>query len=151
MATYRVRVGDVETIAEIDDPTRSQWRGLLLEASVSPAAGPAVVAILTDDGLVERSCEAEVVTPGSDGRTVLAGVTAFTGSTESTSDPRIRSRADKLLAEERVAGTDDPTALAQAVLAESDERQEDREAPGGGPVEHRRSEETVDPTPGSQR
>jgi hypothetical protein len=146
MATYRVRIGDIETIAEVDDPTRSRWRGLLLETSVSPAPGPAVVSILSDDGLVERSCEAEVVPPGSDGRTVLAGMTAFTGSPKSTADPRIRSRADKLLSEERVAGVDDPTALAQAVLAESDERQEDREAPGGARVEHRRSEETVDPT-----
>jgi hypothetical protein len=146
MATYRVRIGDVETLAEIDEPTSSRWRGLLLETSVSPAPGPAVVSILAEDGLVERSCEAEVVPPGSDGRAVLAGLTAFTGSTESAADPRIRSRADKLLPEERAAGINDPTALAQAVLAESDEREVDREAPGGKGVEHRRSEDTVDPT-----
>lgn len=147
MATYRVRIGDIETTAEIDEPTSSRWRGLILETSVSPAPGPAVVSILAEDGLVERSCEAEVVPPGSDGRYVLAGMTAFTGSaTKPTTDHRVRSRADKLLPEERVAGTSDPTALAEAVLAESDERQEDREAPGGARVEHRRSEETVDPT-----
>jgi hypothetical protein len=146
MATYRVRIGDIETIAEIDDPARSRWQGLVLEASVSPAPGPAVVSILTGDGLVARSCEAEVVLSGSDGRIVLAGRAAFAGSPDSTTDPRVRSRADKLLAEERAVGIDDPTALAHAVLAESDERQEDREAPGGARVEHRRSEETVDPT-----
>lgn len=147
MATYRVRIGDIETSAEIDEPASNRWQGLILEASVSPAPGPAVVSILAGDGLVERSCEAEVIPSGSDGRVVLAGMTAFTGSArESTADHRVRSRADKLLSEERKAGADDPTALAQAVLAESDERQEDREAPGGARVEHRRSEETVDPT-----
>lgn len=146
MATYRVRIGDVETIAEIDDPSRSRWQGLVLEADVSPAPGSAVVSILTGDGQVERSCEAEVLPPGSDRQTGLVGTTAFTGSPESTADPRVRSRADRLLSEERAAGINDPTALAQAVLEESDERQEDREAPGGARVEHRRSEETVDPT-----
>ena len=146
MATYRVRVGDVETIAEIDDPSRSRWHGRLLEAAVGAPPGSAVVSILTADGLVERSCEAEVLPAGLDGQPVLVGMTAFTRSPESTADPRVRSRADRILSEERAAGIDDPTALAQAVLAESDERQEDREAPGGARVEHRRSEETVDPT-----
>ncbi len=113
---------------------------------MSPAPGPAVVSILTADGLVERSCDANVVPPGTDGRTALAGMTAFTESAASMADPRIQSRADKLLAEERVVGIDHPTALARAALAESDERQEDREAPGDARVEHRRSEETVDPT-----
>ena len=145
MATYRVRIGDIETIAEIDDPSRSRWQGRLLKASASPAPGPAVVSIVTGDGHVERSCEAEVASPGSDGHTVLVGVTAFAESPEPNADPRVRSRADKLLSEERAAGINDPTALAQAVLGESDERQEDREAPGGTRVEHRRSEETVDP------
>lgn len=146
MTEYRLRIGDTEMSAEIDDPTTNRWRGLLLEASASLAPGPAVVSILTGDGLVESSCEAEVVPPGSDGRTVLAGMTAFTARTEPTVDHRIHSRADKLLPEERAAGVSDPNALAEAVLAESDERQVDREAPGGVGVEHRRSEETVDPT-----
>jgi hypothetical protein len=65
---------------------------------------------------------------------------------ERSDDPRVRSRAEKLLPEEKTTGSHDPVALAQAVLAESDGRQEDREAPAGGTVEHRRSQDTVDPT-----
>jgi hypothetical protein len=73
-------------------------------------------------------------------------MTAFTRNTKPTQDSRIRSRADELLPEERVAGSNEPAALADAVPAESDERQEDREAPEGAPVENRRSQDTVDPT-----
>lgn len=58
-------------------------------------------------------------------------------------DPeRVASRADELTAEERAAGIDDPTAMAEAILTESDERSADRE---GTAREHRRSEDTVDP------
>ena len=145
MATYRVRIGDIETIAEIDDPARSRWQGLVLEASVSPAPGPAVVSILTGDGLVARSCEAEVVPSGSDGRTVLAGTAAFAGSPDSTAVLVFGPGPTSFWRRKgRWGSTIRP--LAQAVLAESDERQEDQEAPGGARVEHRRSEETVDPT-----
>jgi hypothetical protein len=65
---------------------------------------------------------------------------------ERSDDPRVRSRAEKLLPEEKSTGSPDRVALAQAVLAESDGRQEDREAPAGMTVEHRRSQDTVDPT-----
>lgn len=58
---------------------------------------------------------------------------------------RIKARADSLLPEEEVAGSDDPVAQAAAILEESDEREFDREDPPGQPVEHRRSEDTVDP------
>jgi hypothetical protein len=65
-----------------------------------------------------------------------------------TPDPeRVRQRADELLAEEQEAGSDDPIAQAEEILAESDERTENREDPAGSqPVEHRRSEDTVDPS-----
>jgi hypothetical protein len=64
-------------------------------------------------------------------------------------DPeRVQSRADSLLAEEREAGSDDPTAQAEAILAESDARTEDRVDPPGQPVEHRESEDTVEPAGG---
>ena len=64
-----------------------------------------------------------------------------------TPDPeRVRHRADDLLSEEQAAGSDDPIAQAEEILAESDARTEDREDPAGSqPVEHRHSEETVDP------
>lgn len=42
-------------------------------------------------------------------------------------DDRTAQRARDLLPEERVAGSDDPTAQAEAVLADSDERTERRE------------------------
>jgi hypothetical protein len=61
-------------------------------------------------------------------------------------DPeRIQARADALLPEEEEAGSDDPFAQAAAILEESDERELDRDDPPGQPVEHRRSEDTVDP------
>ena len=58
---------------------------------------------------------------------------------------RVRKRADALLPEERKGGSDDPSAQAEEILAESDARTEDRASPPGKPVEHRRSEDTVDP------
>ncbi|HEY5077540.1 MAG TPA: hypothetical protein VIJ48_08565 [Acidimicrobiia bacterium] len=62
-------------------------------------------------------------------------------------DPkRVQGRADSLLPEERSVGSDDPAAQAEEILAESDARTEDRVSPPGKPVEHRRSEDTVDPT-----
>ena len=51
-------------------------------------------------------------------------------------------RAEELTPEERQAGVDDPEALAEAVLSESEERTFDR---SGTAEEHRRSEDTVDP------
>jgi hypothetical protein len=57
---------------------------------------------------------------------------------------RIKARAEALLPEEEAAGSDDPVAQAAAILEESDEREQDRVDPPGQPVEHRRSEDTVD-------
>ena len=59
-------------------------------------------------------------------------------------DPRAASRAD-LLPEEEAAGSDDPSAQAAAILDESDERTLDRDAAPGSWVEHRSSDETVEP------
>jgi hypothetical protein len=62
-------------------------------------------------------------------------------------DPkRVKTRADALLPEERKAGSADRSAQAEEILAESDARTEDRASPPGKPVEHRHSEETVEPT-----
>jgi hypothetical protein len=58
---------------------------------------------------------------------------------------RIHARADALLPEEEEAGSDDPVAQAAAILEESDEREFDRVDPPGQGVEHRHSEDTVDP------
>lgn len=49
---------------------------------------------------------------------------------------RASERATDAPAEESRAGSDDPAAQAEAVLADSDERQEGRED-SGGTVEHR--------------
>jgi hypothetical protein len=54
----------------------------------------------------------------------------------------VAERADELTPEEQAAGVDDPTALAEAVLTESEERTLDRTATAG---EHRRSEDTIEP------
>jgi hypothetical protein len=43
------------------------------------------------------------------------------------SGERALERADELLPEEKAAGSDDPRSQAQAILAESDRRQDDRD------------------------
>jgi hypothetical protein len=57
------------------------------------------------------------------------------------SDDLVSERSRALTAEERAAGVDDPEALADAVLTESEERTFDR---AGTAEEHRKSEDTVD-------
>jgi hypothetical protein len=60
-------------------------------------------------------------------------------------DPeRVKARADALLPEEIEAGSDDAHAQAEAILEESDAREADRVDPLGQPVEHRRSQDTVE-------
>jgi hypothetical protein len=57
-------------------------------------------------------------------------------------DRRISGRSS-LTAAESAVGSDDPVAQASAILADSDDRtQLARDAPG---IEHRRSEDTVEP------
>jgi hypothetical protein len=55
-------------------------------------------------------------------------------------DDRTDQRAAELLPEERAAGSDDPRAQAEAILADSDRREEHPE-----PAEERASDQTVDP------
>ena len=54
----------------------------------------------------------------------------------------VAQRAEELTGEEQRAGVDDPDALAEAVLTDSERRTLDR---SGTAREHRRSEDTVDP------
>ena len=56
-------------------------------------------------------------------------------------DDAVAARAGELTAEERHAGVDDPRALADAVLTESEARTLD---PSGTATEHRHSEDTVE-------
>ena len=58
-------------------------------------------------------------------------------------DERVVSRSE-LLPEEKAAGSDDPEAQAEAILAESDERSLDRDASPGTHLEHRTSDEVTD-------
>ena len=61
----------------------------------------------------------------------------------STPSPEaVQERAEGLTAEEKRAGVDDPAALAEAVLTESEARTLDR---SGTAREHRASEDTVEP------
>ena len=66
-------------------------------------------------------------------------------------DERVASRAAELEVEEPEMGGDDVEAEQQAaaILADSDDREAEASSPdrGGGHVEHRRSQDTVDPTP----
>ena len=52
-------------------------------------------------------------------------------------------RAAEILPEESAAGVQDPDALAEAVLADSDRRQAERDQGPGGLEEHRRSDEAT--------
>jgi hypothetical protein len=61
-------------------------------------------------------------------------------------DDRTGHRAADLLPEERVVGSADPEAQAEAILTESDEREADLEAAPDSFLEHRQSGQT--PTPG---
>ncbi len=58
-------------------------------------------------------------------------------------EERVASRAD-LLPEEEEAGSDDPEAQAEAILADSEERTTDRDAAPGTHREHRTSDEVTD-------
>jgi len=61
-------------------------------------------------------------------------------------DPkRVQNRAEALLPEEQEAGTDDPTAQAEQILAESDARTAHKVTPGDKPIERRESQDTVAP------
>ena len=60
-------------------------------------------------------------------------------------DDRIGDRAAELLPEERAAGSEDPRAQAEAILAESDEREDDPEAAPDSFLERRRSDQTAEP------
>jgi hypothetical protein len=62
---------------------------------------------------------------------------------ETPDQDRVASRAS-LLPEEQEAGSDDPDAQAEAILAESDERSMDRDAAPSTHLEHRTSDEVTD-------
>ena len=64
----------------------------------------------------------------------------------SSSDDRVIRRADDRPAEETEAGSADPAAQAQAILAESDERQDGTEGRAGR-VEHRTADGRDLPSP----
>ena len=57
---------------------------------------------------------------------------------------RVRRRADSLTSDEIRAGSADPHAQADAILAESDGRSESRDDPPGKPVESGQSGDNVD-------
>ncbi|WP_327029395.1 hypothetical protein OG989_00595 [Micromonospora sp. NBC_01740] len=65
-------------------------------------------------------------------------------SHEQSDQERVESRAH-LLPEETAAGSDDPHAQAEAILAESDLREEDRNAAPDTVLERRTSDQTVTP------
>lgn len=58
---------------------------------------------------------------------------------------RARNRAEDAPPEEQRADSDSPVRQSREILEDSDARQEERDAAPGTVVEHRRSEETVDP------
>ncbi|MCA2216809.1 hypothetical protein [Jidongwangia harbinensis] len=65
-------------------------------------------------------------------------------------DDRVGQRAADLLPEERVTGSEDPKAQAEAILADSDAREADLEAAPDSFLEHRTSAQTVIPGEGAR-
>ncbi|MEH0842863.1 hypothetical protein V6U81_10785 [Micromonospora sp. CPCC 205711] len=65
-------------------------------------------------------------------------------SHEQSDQERVESRAH-LLPEEAAVGSDDPQAQADAILTESDIREEDRNVAPDTVLEHRTSDQTVTP------
>ena len=65
---------------------------------------------------------------------------------EGVDDERVQHRAE-LTEEEQAAGSDDPVEQARLILEDSDLRQADRNASPGTVLEHRTSDETVEPEP----
>lgn len=57
---------------------------------------------------------------------------------------RVRRRSERLLPEERAAGSDDAEAQAASILADSDAREAYAEPTPDLRIDHRRSEETAD-------
>ena len=60
-------------------------------------------------------------------------------------DDRVTARAKHLLPEEKVVGSADPERQAEAILEESDRRQEDRETAPDAELEQRTSDEATPP------
>jgi hypothetical protein len=67
---------------------------------------------------------------------------SVSGDAEKPPEELVEARAEELLPEEQVSGSDDPEAQAEAILEESEERTLDPQ-----PAERRTSDDTVDPTP----
>lgn len=67
---------------------------------------------------------------------------------EPVDEERVQHRAE-LTGEEEAVGSDDAVEQARLILEDSDERQADRNASPGTVLEHRTSEETVEPEPGA--
>jgi hypothetical protein len=65
-------------------------------------------------------------------------------------DGRVERRAADLLPEERVTGSADPEAQAEAILEDSDRREADLEAAPDSFLEHRASDQTVTPGEGTR-
>ena len=62
---------------------------------------------------------------------------------QESTDDRVGQRAAELLPEELAAGSDDPQAQAEAILADSDVREADLDAAPDSLLEHRTSAQTV--------
>ena len=68
----------------------------------------------------------------------------MTGPLGPPDEERVEARSGAI-PEEVVAGADDPDGQARAILEDSDARQADRDAAPDAVVEHRSSEDTVEP------
>ena len=97
-----------------------------------------------DTPALTEQLEGGQVSPGDTGRTGL--VIGKESNEDSEGKERERSRAASPLPEEEAAGANRRVEQAEAILEESDERQEDREAAPGSLVEHRTSAEATSPT-----
>jgi thiamine transport system ATP-binding protein len=112
-------------------------------------AGDGIDVVLAIAGRPPLTARWPATTTASIGDTVRVridptGVVRLASPGMENEDDRVQSRAD-LLPEEERAGSDDPEAQAEAILEDSDARTEDLDAAPGTYVEHRTSEDTVEP------
>jgi hypothetical protein len=76
VAEFRLRVGEADVLADIDDPKRGDWKATV-NGAPALEAGPTAITILDSAGNPELYPEADVIPAGPDGPTRLEGKRPF--------------------------------------------------------------------------
>lgn len=76
MAEYKIRVGDTDVMADIDDPDKSDWSATVRDPE-KVGVGVIAVSIVGNDGSEVRYSEADVVPGKNEDPTRLRGKRPF--------------------------------------------------------------------------